>query len=245
MKSRGLYNHPPITEAVLDLRVGIISNAPQNAWTLIQPHVADEYPDAIPTLAQQLQIQPGPAFQFSVSQGSPGAVFHTRDRTRAFQVSESGFTANRLRPYDSWFAFKAEAQRLWAIYCAIYKPLTITRAALRYINRIEIPSPVDDLQTYLRTVPEVAGDFPHALTGFFMQLQMKQSDLDALLVVNETLAPQTEPTRLPVVFDIDVAREHVWPVDSVEVWDFLDKLRDRKNEVFEASITDDARKLFQ
>ncbi len=78
-----------------------------------------------------------------------------------------------------------------------------------------------------------------------MQLQMKQSDLDALLVVNETLAPQTEPTRLPVVFDIDVAREHVWPVDSVEVWDFLDKLRDRKNEVFEASITDDARKLFQ
>lgn len=245
MESHRHYNHPPITEAILDLRVGASGSAPQNAWNLIQQQVADEYPDFMPVLAQQLQIQPGPAIQFSVSQASPGAVFQSRDRTKAFQVGEAGFTANRLRPYDSWQAFKAEAQRQWKVFSDVYKPLKIERASLRYINQIAIPVPVDDLQKYLNTVPQVSGSFSHVLSGFFMQLQMKQSDLDAMLVVNETLAPQTDPTTLPIVLDIDIASEQSWSVEGEEVWDFLDKLRDRKNEVFEASITVDARKLFE
>ncbi|MGH2516962.1 MAG: TIGR04255 family protein, partial [Ktedonobacterales bacterium] len=65
-----------------------------------------------------------------------------------------------------------------------------------------------------------------------------------MLIINETLAPQTDPAIFPVILDFDLFREQEWVSDDEGIWQFLEQLRERKNTLFEASITDAARKLF-
>ena len=101
-----------------------------------------------------------------------------------------------------------------------------------------------ELKDYIRTVPEVSPDLSqNALQTFFMQLQIPQRDLDCLLIINEAIAQPVNPDFVTIVFDLDLFRQDVWDSNSEEIWQFLDKLRDRKNEVFEASITDKTREL--
>jgi uncharacterized protein (TIGR04255 family) len=76
-----------------------------------------------------------------------------------------------------------------------------------------------------------------------MQLQIPQPDLEATLIINETIAPPTNPELVTIILDLDLFREHAWESHDKNIWQFLEKLRLRKNEVFEASITDKVRGL--
>ncbi len=76
-----------------------------------------------------------------------------------------------------------------------------------------------------------------------MQLQIPQQDLNCMLIINEALAPQTNPEIITIILDLDLFRQQVWDSSDEDIWLFLEKLRHRKNEVFEASITDRTREL--
>jgi uncharacterized protein (TIGR04255 family) len=107
------------------------------------------------------------------------------------------------------------------------------------------------MEDYLRVYPEVPRDWPGGgtMSSFFMQLQMWQEDLDCWLVVNE--APMWPDMQEPALFqlDFDFFREQFeepWRVDDdAKVWAFLEQLHIRKNEVFEASITEATRRLIR
>jgi uncharacterized protein (TIGR04255 family) len=132
-------------------------------------------------------------------------------------------------------------------------PEGVTRVAVRYINRIDIPDAAAGvrLEDYLRTYPEISVDFPEEglMNNFFMQVQLWQQDLGCWLIVNE--APEASPAEgtLSVRLDLDLFREQVeepWQADSeTAVWEFLELLHDRKNEIFEASITNRTRRLIR
>jgi uncharacterized protein (TIGR04255 family) len=132
-------------------------------------------------------------------------------------------------------------------------PKGVTRAAMRYINRIDIPDAATDirLEDYLRTYPEFSVDFPEnsVMNNFFMQLQLWQQDLGCWLIINEAPEVSTEEGTLSVRLDLDLFREQYeepWPVDDdTMVWEFLERLHDRKNEIFEASITNRTRRLIR
>ncbi len=64
-----------------------------------------------------------------------------------------------------------------------------------------------------------------------------------MLVINEAIAPPTNPEIVTVILDLDLFRQEVWDSNDEDIWHFLEKLRHRKNEVFEASITDRTREL--
>ena len=170
-----------------------------------------------------------------------------RDRfpTSEFQATLQGFTFNRLAPYNSWEEFSNDARNLWEIYKDICKPAFVTRAAVRYINRIDIPvqGPIK-LQDYLKTAPDIASGLPQKnLSSFFMQLQIPQEDLNCMLVINETLALPPSPGFISVIFDIDLFRQQAWQSDDEDIWDFLTQLRERKNQVFRESITEKTEEL--
>lgn len=133
--------------------------------------------------------------------------------------------------------------RLWNIYREVCKPIAVRRISLRYINQLELPGSLTDLQQYLRTRVEIPAEIPNGLSSFFMQLQIPQPDLPGILILNEALAPQIDPTVWPVILDFDLFREDVWESDDAAIWQLLEKFRTRKNDLFEASITDATRKL--
>ena len=243
MESMPHYKQPPITEAILDLRVTLPETITLDSFAAIRDQVREDYPNVEQVVTGTLSIQPALG-RVTTAEEHTGITFRSADGKRVFQATRAGFTFNRLRPYDKWEAFSQEAKRLWEIYKDACKPILVTRAALRYINRLELPSTLQDFQTYLRTVPEISPEIPPGVTGFFMQVQMQLEDPQCALIMNETLAPQTDPETFPVILDFDLFRVQNWASDDDDIWRFLEQLRVRKNLVFEASITDAARKLF-
>lgn len=180
-----------------------------------------------------------------------GFRFTSQNKQEILQARVDGFTFSTLAPYDRWEPFRDEARRLWELYRSAAKVESVTRAAVRYINRIDIPtSDVFQLDEYLRTHPEVSDDMPHGtIANFFMQIQTWQEDLDCMVIINEAPAPSPDQTTTSIRLDLDLFREwfgEPWRADQDEaVWEFLEQLHDRKNEVFEASITDATRRLIK
>lgn len=75
-----------------------------------------------------------------------------------------------------------------------------------------------------------------------MQLQLPQDDIKAMLVLTEAKA-QGPPDKLSILLDIDVFRDTEIPSDEAALWQLLEQFHVRKNEIFEASITDATRRL--
>jgi uncharacterized protein (TIGR04255 family) len=151
---------------------------------------------------------------------------------------------NRLAPYEGWQPLRDEAKRLWVAFREKTQPTKVTRLAVRYINRLDMPSQ-SELKDYLRTSPEVSPELPQGLSGFFMQLTLPQPDIRGTLVLNEAGVPSGRPEVASVVLDIDLFREEDVGQSEEWIWDYLESLRRRKNEIFEACITDRLRELFQ
>ncbi len=237
------YSQAPITEAIIDLKVTLSEGFSVDDLENIHGHISDHFPVKEQIHAGSLLFQSGPSIKIDASREHHGFLFRSGDGLRIFQATLSGFTFNRLAPYDTWEEFSADARRLWEVYKNVCRPSSVIRAAVRFINRLDLPGPILDFKEYLRTVPEMSPDLPQGLSGFFMQLQNPQEDLKCMLIINEAFTQPTSPEVVSVILDFDLFREHIWQSDDEDIWRFLEKLRQRKNLAFEASITDKTRRL--
>lgn len=243
------YPHAPITEALIDLRVEL---PPELAVAALgQMLEGDEamknaYPGKEALLREEFQFAPG--IGASSMRQEAGFRYRSADGKYVCQARVDGFTMSRLAPYENWETFQPEAQRLWTMYRAIANPAKVTRVAVRYINRIEVPLPVKDFSEYFRTFPEVSSDLPQGLAGFFMQLRMDLNEAKSFAIVNQTILEDVKPGRddiAPFLLDIDIFRTVELPTEDDEIWRLMDKLAEEKNQVFEASITNKTRELFK
>lgn len=248
MNSHPHYNNAPITEALIDLRVEKSVEIDLSTLEKVHNAIASDYPSCI-----GIGIAQG-AFQFdarsataSASNTPIGYRLSTADQKQVLQVRLDGFTFSRLEPYENWDNLRNEARRLWAIYAEVAQPEKIQRVAVRYINRLNLHIGKNrslDLQDYLRTVPEVSPDMQSDFSDYLMQLQIPQADLDALLIITQAILPPELEETVAVLLDLDLFQVADFAIDD-EPWNLLEKLRLRKNEIFEACITDKTRDLIR
>jgi uncharacterized protein (TIGR04255 family) len=244
------YPRAPISEAVIDLRAEL---PPELSVATLQKVGEGEaereaYPDRNALLHEQFQIAPG--IGSSSVRHEAGFRFGSADGKYVYQARIDGFTLSRLQPYENWEKFRTEAQRLWARYREVAQPVRVTRLAVRYINRIEVPLPLDDFAQYFRTFPEVSSDLPQGLAGYFMQLRMPLDDVKCAATINQTVLDESSGVAPPsdvvtILLDIDIFRTAELPTDDEGIWSVMEQLREEKNQVFEASITPKTRELFQ
>lgn len=241
-----VFPNAPIKEALLDIRATLPSNISLDILAKFYDRVKDKFPDKEQrfSFTGGVQIKPGNAPEVLRPSGGPdGYLFRSNDGKKIVQAKLDGFTFNQLKPYDRWETFHAEAKALWEIYCEIAKPQNVTRLALRYINRIEIPLPIKEFKEYILTVPDVADGLPHGLANFFMQLVVPDQESKNIAIITETMEP-IENGILPLIFDIDVYRQAAFSSESDEIWNVLASLRDLKDAIFFKSITPKCEKLF-
>jgi uncharacterized protein (TIGR04255 family) len=236
------YSRSPITEAVIDFRVELPKDVELSDLEACQDAA---YADKMGLFDTSAQIELGNEAASSTTSRQVGFLFTTADKKQFFQAHFEGFLMHRLAPYEGWKPFRDEARRLWDRYRQTTRPRKVTRVAVRFINRLDLPSPVGEMKDYLRTSPEVSPDLPQELAGFFMQLNIPQPDIKSTLLLRETAVPPAVPGKESVVLDIDLFRADEIPSDDAGIWAFLESLRSRKNEIFEACITDRTREVIQ
>ena len=238
------YAHPPIVEAVLDIQVELPVGTSLADLERCQRKIRKDYPTQKTVQQVSGEVTLGTSVTTSTSSEFTGYVFSSSDGKQLFQAKRTSFTHNRLAPYLGWDGFFGESQRLWEEYRRVLRPNRVTRLALRYINRFDIPFPAVKLEDYFRTYLEVARDLPQTLAGFFLQFHLPLPDEKATVAITKTLVEPVVPGSTSVLLDLDLYRTDELPTDF-DIWPLFDALRLCKNRVFEACITDTCRELIR
>jgi uncharacterized protein (TIGR04255 family) len=243
--NRMTYPRAPITEAVMDIRVQARDGLTAEELRVLSKGTGEDFAQVKERLHVATRITPGPlATSQMMSPTKVGFEFRNAAGDKVVQAQLDGWSFSKLAPYESWEVFRDEGRELWTRYRELAQPKQISRMALRYINRLDLPLPFDDFKKFLRTVPEIAPDLPQALSNFFLQAQIPQLDLEAMLVINMTMVPPPTATVASIVLDLDLFRTTNLPNTEDELWSFFEQLRARKNQAFEACITDAMRERF-
>lgn len=245
------FPNAPISEAVLDIRLDA-EGAPTFAELdrFVQAVKAD-YPHAkkVGAVRAELRADIGAAETPEITQTASAEPFGyqciSQDRKQIVQPQVNGFVFSRLRPYDRWSTFKAEARRLFERYASEFGSRAVRRVAVRTINRLDIPGTQIDFKDWIRTGPEISPSLPQGLVGFFMQVQQPYDEVKAHCIINETLVPPEVPDTVAVVLDIDLFRSVEIPQEPEGLWSLFDELRIKKDEIFLGCITERMRETFK
>ncbi|MFN7412468.1 MAG: TIGR04255 family protein [Dolichospermum sp.] len=243
MEARKHYSHAPITEAVINIQAQLSPKVKLDVLWQMYSNIQTEYPKCEDVFILQGQMIVAATVESTATQSQIGYRVLSSDQKHIIEMRLDGFSFSRLAPYDCWENFRDEAQRLWSIYQSLTYPQAITRLAIRYINRLDIPLPVGDLQEYLRTFPEVSGNLPQGLSGYFMQLQIPQDNLGAMLVINQAIVTPPTEEVVSILLDLDLFVEQNIANNELGIWELLEQMHTQNNQAFEACITERTREL--
>lgn len=243
------YRNPPIEEAICDFRF-----APGIEWDPTLPgriygELKGAY-DEKPRLQQlvEAQLQGGIEGQSSISMkqglGKQRVQFLGEGGTRIVGVGVDQLSVHMLRPYGGWENFRPQIHQALDAYRKIAEPEGITRIGLRYINKITIKAPHDDLAAYFTIPPKFPRiDSATRLLAFFNRKEAQFLDQPIRIVV--TFADMESASSPSYLLDLDI----IWispdaPVLFPEFPNLLDDMKSRHRKVFEELITEETRKIF-
>jgi len=241
-----VFRNAPIVEALLDVRAKLSEKTALTDLLAFHDSIKDRFPvkEDRKFVKGGFEVLPEPKATIAES-GTDGYFFRSPSEKKLVQVRLDGFTFNKLKPYERWDTLRDEAHELWDLYFEVARPTEISRIALRYINRIEVPIPLGDFSEYILTNPQVAPGLPQGLAQFFMRLVLPNDDIGATAVITQTMDKPTPEDKLPLILDIDVWRLTKYTDNAATMWDEFEKLRDFKNDIFFSSTTDKAKELFK
>ena len=222
--------HAPLREAIIDIRL---------RQPLDEKFARSLTDLAIPGFERKNEIR-----QFSVSITGPaiptqteellGWRYESEDGGRIVQLRRDGIGYSIVREYTEWVDIKAAAQSVWDLYRRDSGNRDVGRAAVRYINVLDLP-PWTELNTYLTAAPQVPGGLPQTLNHFLERIVVPfEEGISAIII--QTMEQVAKPATR-VILDIDVYAQRVFGAGSADLWLFLDRLRDIKNAVF-SSVTE-------
>ncbi len=230
----------PITEALIDIRV----INPDDLDLQSLKDFASPFPERFPTsrlqtqFESQFRVQGGEAPSVGFQHGLRGFSFFSPEEDRVVQARRDGFTFSKLQPYESWGNLRAEAQELWQHYLKVVAPQAVTRLAVRYINRINLPAKQVQLHEWFNLHPRTPVELG-PMEEFLQRIVWRHPDNAAYRAI-ATQATQPADTDGPsILLDIDVfcIIEDPEALTEENIWNILDDLRDFKNDVFFGTIT--------
>jgi uncharacterized protein (TIGR04255 family) len=218
------YKNPPIIEAVCEFKF-----QPPASWN---PAVPDLIYEKVQAQFPQREAMNG----LSGEDPAPDAKtkFRRADGSALLQVSPKLLAINQLRPYPTWPQLKKTILEAYAIYRELAQPSGLMRLGLRYINQIEIPETKIEIGRYLRGCPEgyhklfLSTEFPFA------------AERENLAMIFAHV-PHNEGDFLRFYLDLDYGS---FPMATEEFGPVLERAHDRLEQIFEASLTDETRRLF-
>ncbi len=238
----------PITEAIIDFRVKARPGFRPEEFADLKPNLVERFPKvderrALQAIVAMKQKEGQPPVVQDL--GLQGYFFKTADGKTIAQFRVDGFTLNRLRPYTSWEELFPNAMDLWRLYCGISKPEVVKRLAVRYINRIVLPSGAVVFENYLRAAPVIPSELPQHISSFLTRITIRDPGTDIAAHVAQALEESVRGQQLAVIFDIDAYKQSEFSTDDPAIEQTFDQLRAFKNLIFFNSLTEDILREFE
>ena len=213
----------PIIEALIDIRVKVKEDLPVEQFNSIYDSISGRYPDKKERHKWEgkLEFKRGETPISTTAETIDGYIFTSVDKRQILQTRLDGFIFSRLKPYETWEHLRNEASGLWKKYKEVTSP-EITRVALRYINKMEIPLPIMDFGDYLTAAPIVPEGLPQGVSSFLTRIVIHEPKMDASAIITQALEQIVNPNILPLILDIDVFKQKSEGISEEDVWETLE-----------------------
>ena len=159
---------------------------------------------------------------------------------------ENQLSICRLAPYLKWEDLYTDAIHSWDALKKIGKRIQVSHASTRYINRIDIPTRNNasiELDTYFKLGLSLPEGF--LLENFSVNYGLSRPNEQLRCTIQFLVSQPMLIDHLSFTLDIDcVSTGPTFPADAA-MWERISTLRRQKNEIFEACITTNTRRLFQ
>jgi uncharacterized protein (TIGR04255 family) len=236
----------PIVEAIIEFVVSPPAGFELEKILELKQKLGSSYPVVNDIQENTIQFQVGqPVDAQSSKRVHVGYRFNSEDGLHVAQLRPNQFLFSRLKPYDTWEQFSAEALKIWRLYASIVSPiLSVNRVAVRFINQLNLPLPAN-FEDYLTVPPRIPAGLPQQASGFFSQIVIEDAQNKISTALIQVTQPLTDPAFLTVIIDINSFRQGDFGVDEGKIWSILQTLRDTKNRVFFSAITEKTSKIYE
>ena len=237
------YSRAPLMEAVIELRFAAVLS--QRDMERLRGRFKSKYISVEEMQTIEVLFEGG-KFQ---SKASPGGYKMTA-KSAADVVVVNPYTlgTSRLAPYEGWDPLTEAAKVNFDTFTKTLGRQKVARIGARFVNRIDIPNSIlkdQNLTDFVRLgvtlnteVAQETGSYSVAVNAVHRETKAK------LLIQSATILPVLLD-HTSVTLDIDAFWDDDVPQKIEDVWAKFDLLRIAKNAIFETSVTDKARALFQ
>ncbi|MCR4305158.1 MAG: TIGR04255 family protein [Gallionella sp.] len=245
--SEVVYARPPITEAV----IGITFSSPMDTKQLasinnaLQKHYPHKQDVSTFDLSLEFNIKDAGNNKANLKP-TLGYRLSTDDQTQLVVIWPNSISLSQLPPYQGWGNFIERFERDWSALKKIMGFQQISRIGVRYINRIDIPAtaPVIEHEQFLNIYPKMP-DILNPLEAYALQASVTLKDINCQLTINTASVPSPLLEHASFVIDTDISSDKNPPQSDSDLIKLLNNIRTKKNQVFEACISQPARSLFQ
>jgi uncharacterized protein (TIGR04255 family) len=240
------YLHPPVTEAVIQVRV-------KHEMTIedmekVTSKLRKTYPHKIVLNDYDIRIskQPIVGESVAVNQQPKRLQISSDDQIDRAIIGNNALTVARLAPYPGWDIFYEKFIHAWKSWKKVANTKSISRIGVRYINRIDIPLMGEDkieLEDYLTFYPKVPELDDSPIVEYLIQVTKPINNLWTATIIS-TLLQSPLINHISLLLDIDVFRTEQIPLKDEDLWAVITEARNIKNTVFQRCLTQKTRDLF-
>ena len=238
------YLHDPIVEAIIEIQFATSHEA--HVSTLVK-HFGTMYPGP-QRRGSMLQVEADMGKGAVATRMAPHQTFlPTADGKALVGLTDTTLSVHVLAPYPGWASFLPRALGAINAYVEIAGPNNVALVSVRYMDQIKIPaqSPDFNLLEYLPHAPQRPASMPNGLEAFHIVTQAVDPEHKYTAVLTIASMTPTEEAFLPIVYDLRAFRAFEQPIAPNEIASHLEFLHQRERLIFEDSITDKMRSLFQ
>lgn len=243
---RRIYKNPPIDEALCEFIY-----VQSGDWDITTP---GKFQERVKSRFSGKPLEvPTKIADFVKPQESPSRFRFPKDDDKSFiAIGQNILSVNVFRPYCGWEAFKPEIDFALEQYEKVTTPRKIKRIGVRYINFISIPENEISLNDYFTQDSHVPIGFPEPMMSVFHRIESTYTGENIRLLYSFGSADKVRDDKgkpLPMVsfildYDLIWEVEEASAVDREDAMEIVEDLRTKEREVFELSITDKTRELF-
>jgi uncharacterized protein (TIGR04255 family) len=234
----------PIVEAIIDFRVLREPSVSANTFAGLQSLIGGRYSkvDSILSFEARFGIDRGKMLDPAPTRADLGWRYQAGTEVSQFRVD--GFTFSKIEQYTTWEEVFGEAFRLWGFYVELAKPKQLSRVAVRYINRMKI-SGNRNINDFLVAPPILPQPVSPLILDFLTRVHVADERRRSAAAVVQALESQLDPNVMSLLLDIDAYHEDALAPLDPRVPSLFQQLRELKNEIFYACITEKTVEMYE
>lgn len=240
------YVNPPLTEIICDFRFKVKNEDDLTVHGQLYDKLSKKYPikEDMQTGGVELDVFMKDLQRIMMAR-LYGMQFKSEDNKEFIRVSPDFISLHRLPPYSSWESFLPAIENMFYSFKNVVNPLGLKNVALRYIDKIDIPSISFDLKEYFLIYPYSSDEISKEIGHFSVNLDIPYFDGRDKLTVKIYNSRKSPENKTSIMMDwsyilIDPSKISI---DNTIQW--VNTAHEKIVFVFEHSITEKCRKLFE